>query len=101
MQRAAVGFQREGLILDRLDQLEKENKDNRNYSENVAANTARDQGLNEMKMMQLESRLKAVEDVSKIHANKHQRGKSLDLKLRLILFSRGRLRIDQGPPIKA
>ena len=51
MQRAAVGFQREGLILDRLDQLEKENKDNRNYSENVAANTARDQGLNEMKMM--------------------------------------------------
>ena len=91
VQRAAVGFQREGLILDRLDQLERANQDNRNYSEQLASNTARDQGLNEMKLMQLEGRLKAVEDTTKIHANKHERSKFL-----FISFSRSRGRSGQN-----
>jgi hypothetical protein len=36
--------------------------------------------------MQLEGRLKAVEDVTKIHNNKHQRGKFKNLISRLIFY---------------
>lgn len=36
--------------------------------------------------MQLEGRLKAVEDVTKIHHNKHQRGKFQNVILRLIFY---------------
>lgn len=89
VQRAAFGFQREGLIVDRLDQLERANEDNLNYTEQLATNAARDQGLNEIKLMQLEGRLKAVEDKTKIHDNKHERSKFRYLILRLIYFSRG------------
>jgi hypothetical protein len=49
--------------------------DSKDFAENLARDVAREQGLSEMNLMQINQRIKALEDLTKAQGNKIEKGK--------------------------
>lgn len=73
-------MKREGLILDRLEQLERELQELKDKAESRGNNEARDHGLIQLKFTQLDIRIKANEDSDKLQQQKIDRRKFQETK---------------------